>query len=400
MSVEITAGPPPDTGGSIGPEAAEAVRAAQAVLSRRVGATVRLAEAEDLGGSTRSVVVRVRVVETPFTLPRTLVIKHYLSSQGTSGVDPFAHEAASCQLFTALPPTDRVGPELVAHDPEKRLVVLEDLGWGPTLEERLFGDDSRAAERALLGWARALGRLHATTAGREADFEALLRRLGHRGPQDLVSAQAARAVHELPEILAGVLSVPVPPAVLERAEQAVGLLGNTRFRAFSPSEVCAENCLVTSRGVRFLDFEWGCVRDVALDAACFWVPFPSCWSSFAFPPGMAEAMLAAWQAEITSAWPELTDEVLEPRLMDAELLWVWLLTWWFFGRGSEPEHTRGERPSAEQRALALVDRWERLARRLAPVCPASADHAQQVAAALRTRCAVGNRQAPLYPAFR
>ena len=31
---------------------------------------------------------------------------------------------------------------------------------------------------ALLSWARSLGRLHASTAGREADFNALLRRLG------------------------------------------------------------------------------------------------------------------------------------------------------------------------------------------------------------------------------
>ena len=60
-------------------------------------------------------------------------------------------------------------------------MVLEDLGRSPTLADKLLGDDARAAERALLSWARSLGRLHASTAGREADFDALSRRLGLAG---------------------------------------------------------------------------------------------------------------------------------------------------------------------------------------------------------------------------
>src|SRR5699024_9091388 len=99
----------------------------------------------------------------------------------------------SCQLTTALPPEARVGPELIAHDAHERLLVLEDLGRGSTLADVLFADDPRVAERALLAWARALGKLHSTTAGCEADFDALMRRLGAGGGVDPISDDIMRA---------------------------------------------------------------------------------------------------------------------------------------------------------------------------------------------------------------
>ncbi|SHG13546.1 phosphotransferase family protein [Streptoalloteichus hindustanus] len=434
MSVEITAGPPDIADEHpVSPEVAATVKAAEAVLSRRFGATVRLAEPEDLGGSGRSVVARVKVAATPFSLPRTLVVKHYRNSgalrgrqcdheelppegragvpQGSPagasrealarvGVDAFTREAASCQLFTSMTVEERVGPELVAYDPGERLLVLEDLGRAPTLADKLLGGDARAAERALIGWARSLGRLHATTAGREADFEALARRLGRAGADDPVAAHARVALAELPDLLAGALGVPTPERVAERARRTARLLGVTRYRAFSPSDVCPDNNLVTSRGVRFLDFEWGSVRDIALDAAYLRVPFPSCWCVFALPPGMAEAMVAAWQAEVRVAWPDLTEEAVLPRLLDAQLLWVWVSTWWFLPRAEEPDRPVDAHLPSPRRSIALVDRWERLAVQLRPVCAESAGHAEAVAAALRTRFGLGDQELPLYPAFR
>ena len=55
--------------------------------------------------------------------------------------DPFHYEVASCQLFTALPTDARPSPVLIAHDPQSRLLVLEDLGRSSTLADKLFGPD-------------------------------------------------------------------------------------------------------------------------------------------------------------------------------------------------------------------------------------------------------------------
>jgi hypothetical protein len=317
-----------DAGGD-GDAVTRAVALAEELLTRRHGATVRLADADDLGGSARSLVVRVRVAENPFSLPRTLVLKHYLDEPGAgeqSG-DRFRYEAASCQLLTAMPSEERASPMLVANDPTHRLLVLEDLGRCATLADRLEERDDKAAERALLGWARALGRMQAATAGREHDFGALLRRFGERQWRDPLADDARAALAEVPDQLAQLLRVEAAPASVAEARAAARLLGGSGARAFSPAEIRPDNCLITGSGSRFLDFEWACFRDVALTGAALRLPLPSGGPAHAQPPGMAEAMVAAWQAELTPVWSELAGgEVLRDRLLAAETLWVWLAT--------------------------------------------------------------------------
>ncbi len=378
-----------------------ALAAAERLLTRRAGASVVLADPEDLGGSDRSVVARARVARNPFALPRTLVVKHYLGEPDPHRPDPFRHEVASCQLFTALPEDARPSPVLIAHDPDARLLVLEDLGRSSTLADKLFGPDPAAAQRCLLSWARALGRMQAATAGRENDFGALLRRLGERAWRDPIADEARAALAGVPGLLHRELGVTVPPAAAVQAHDTARLLGGSRYRAFSPSDTCPDNNLVTSRGVRFVDFEWGCFRDVALDAAYFRVPFPGCESSFALPDGMAETMLEAWRNEIATVWPDLDDpELLEHRLFDAQLLWVWLCTWWLLPRIAERDGPVGADATRSPRiSTALAHYWEQMAM-AAGDRTASAELGRAVAAALRARYADALPALPVYPAFR
>ncbi len=383
-------------------EVTDTVGTAEAVLTRRTGAPVRLADAEDLGGSDRSVVMRVRVAESPFELPRTLVLKHYGAGPWSQNSDPFAHEAASCQLATALPPEIRVGPELVAQDADQRLLVLEDLGRGSTLADILFANDPRAAERALLGWARALGRMHTTMAGREADFDALMRRLGVDSWTDPVADDIERALGELPDLLHRTLGVDTPQAVSGRLADAAQLLGPSKYRSFSPSDICPDNSLVTGNGVRFLDFEWACVRDIALDAAYLQFPFPSSWCSYAMPANLAESMLATWRSEIVEVWPDLDDDdVLLPRLVDAQLLWVWVSTWWFLPRTGQRDAPIDAHMPSPRRSTALADRWQRLGNDAEAGGRGDvAEYAARMVDALVERFGSGALELRPYPAFR
>lgn len=380
-----------------------ALAAAERLLSRRAGAGVVLADPEDLGGSDRSVVARARVARNPFSLPRTIVVKHYLGPPHPLRPDPFHHEVASCQLFTALPTESRPSPVIIAHDADARLLVLEDLGRSSTLADKLFGPDPAAARSCLLSWARALGRMQATTAGREHDFGALLRRLGEKAWRDPVADDARAALAGTTALLRDDLGVRVSSAAVLEAHETARLLGGTRYRAFSPSDTCPDNNLVTSRGVRFVDFEGGCFRDVVLDAAYFRVPFPGCEASFALPAGMAAAMLEAWRNEIGSVWPDLEDPaLLDRRLLDAQLLWVWLCTWWLLPRIRHrdtpvgPDATRSPRIST-----VLAHYWTEMAAAAgAAHRPASAELGTAVAAALRERYGDGPASLPVFPAFR
>ena len=389
--------------GSIPRPVLAALAAAERLLSRRAGAGIELADAEDLGGSDRSVVARARVARNPFSLPRTLVVKHYLGDPEPGRPDPFHYEVASCQLFTALPIDARPSPVLIAHDPQSRLLVLEDLGRSSTLADKLFGPDPAAAQRCLVSWARGLGRMQAATAGRENDFGALLRRLGERAWRDPMAEDARAAIAGVPGLLERELGVRVPAAAEVEARETARLLGGTRYRAFSPSDTCPDNNLVTSRGVRFVDFEWGCFRDVALDAAYFRVPFPGCEASFALPTGMAETMLEAWRDEIAPVWPDLDDaERLEHRLRHAQLLWVWLCTWWLLPRIRERDMPVGGDATRSPRiSTALGHYWRELAAAAAAGgLPANADLGRSVADALGERFSDAPNALPVYPAFR
>jgi hypothetical protein len=330
------------------------------------------------------------------------VLKRYVLSSSGEPCDSFVREAVSYQLFTSLAAEDRVCPELFAHDGERRLLVLEDLGRAPTLAEKLMGDDPKAAERALLSWAHSLGRLHATTAGREADFDALQRRLHPPRSKDPLAADGPTALDELPDLLETELGVGTSAAARECAARTKDLLGAERHRAFSPSDSCPDNNLITSRGVRFLDFEGGCVRNIMFDAAYLRVPFPSCWCAFGLPTGMTAAMLAGWRAEVRSMWPDLADDtVLLPRVLDAQLFWVWLTTWQLLSN-PELEGCPHAASSIETplRPAVLTSRWHRLAD-FATACGADpvAEHAEKVVRALESRFD-GDLSLTLYPAFR
>lgn len=346
-----------------------ACAAGEAVLSSRFGATITLDSPEYLAGSGPATVVRARVASTPFSLPRTLVIKHYPAAPETVR-DPFAHEAVSYQLFTAFAEDERRCPELIAQDATERVIVLEDLGRAATVEDKLLGADARGAEGALLSWARSLGQLHASTAGREADFDALMRRFGSGPMAEQLSTTAEFACTELPSMLDDVLGVATTEPMRELFSRVGVRVDAAQHRAFSPVDLAPDNNLVTNAGVRFLDFERGCVRDALLDAAYLRMPFASTAGPMTLPAGMTDAMVASWRAEVCEVWPELSeDTVLASGLLDAQLAWLGLSTWQLLPellaeQGADPgraESSEVQRHSSGYDAEALAARWAQLA---------------------------------------
>ncbi len=354
----------------------EVVAAAEKLLTRRTGAPVRLVDPVDLGGSGRTIVLRVRVAENPFSLPRTLVIKQVReTSRKAAGaridfdvpdhstVDvAFLREAVSYQFATALATESRPGAELLAYDFEARLLVLGDLGDSTPFPSLLKNADPDTVTNSLMAMAQALGRMHAATVGREEDFTALLRRaeVAHCG--DVVAEQAAASLETVPSLLGEHLGIEVASEVLDIAARAGKLFGGGRFRAFSPSDLCPDNIIVNDEGVRFLDYEWGGFRDATLDLAYALVSFPACLCSIDLSYERARAMTEAWRAEVVGMWPALTDDdFLTERVLDAQLAWVWLSTYLFLPEDyTRIAAVRGHQLSAP-RADALLARWESLA---------------------------------------
>lgn len=362
------------------------VAAAQSVLAKRYGVNVLLTDPEDLGGSGQAVVLRVRVAESPIRLPRTLIVKQMWDSH-ESGVEGFIREAVSYQFANSLARGQRPGPELLAHDLSQRLLILSDLGDARTLGVLLTGENPASATHLLMALAQSLGRMHAVTAGRADDFGALLRRArGTLSPQANTDDMSA-ALPSVPALLSDELGVSTPPEVLSAVESASQMFARGSFRAFTPADLCPDNIVVNTDGVKFLDYEWGGFRDATLDLGCMLVSFPQCLCDLGLTVEQSDAMVEAWRAEIAGLWPQLLDDdVLYPRLLDARMLWVWLSTAWhlpenYARRAIERDHALAVPP-----AQALASRWAGLALAADQIgADAIAEHADRVMDALNRR---------------
>ncbi|QKT07265.1 hypothetical protein HUN08_08750 [Gordonia sp. X0973] len=344
-----------------------ALTTAESVLSARAGTPVALSDPEDLGGSGRSIVVRARVSKNPVSTHRTLVIK---SLGAEDDPESFHREVAAYQYATALPSESRPGPQLIAHDPVRRVIVLSDLGTGAAMTDLLGGTDTEEVSRAVSAWGQALGRMHAATVGGEEDFNALLRRSHARSFEGVPTRWAKRVVAELPGV-ARSLRVEVPESVSHRLATAVGLFAEGEFRAFSPSDVGPENILINADGVRFMDYEWGGFRDAVLDVAYGLVTFGEHLGprSAAVRAELETALVDAWRSEAESMWPALGDDrAVADLIASARLLWVWCSTVVFVGASdSGPTDAAEESMLSHDWAITTADpvvacqRWDELA---------------------------------------
>lgn len=381
--------------------ATEVVSAAQQLLTKRMGAPVKLSDPIELSGSGRTTVLRVRVAENAFSLPRTLIVKQVRGATpgpknvtitpGVASVDSaFLREAVSYQFTTALSREQRPGAYLIAHSLPERLLVLSDLGENTKLTNVLRAKTEPATRNAMMAFAQALGRMHAATVGREPDFVALLRRVDVAHRVDGITQQAEAAVTEVPRLLHRELGIDITDDVAEHIAHAVRLFSGGRFRAFSPSDLCPDNVILNDEGARILDYEWGGFRDATLDIAYALVSFPGCLCDVELSRERAAQMVEAWRAEVVGVWPALADDtLLAEKILEARLIWVWLTTYWFL----PADHTRiaaaREHGLSVPRSEALINRWAALAEDAR--CSgndAIGDLAERVSAELEERWAV------------
>jgi hypothetical protein len=239
------------------------------------GATVLVGPCDlvqDLTFSSRAAVARLRLADGS-----TVIAKRLFSTEGLGN---------ETEALRILPAGSR--PAFIAAG--EGVIVMEDLGDGPSLADVLLGSDAAAAEAALLGWARALG-------------AALRPSLGDRRSEELDDTVAGAG--EMRE-LAQEWGVAVPRSLEDDARTLNALLADPGpWVAYCPGDTCPDNNRVLPGGnVRFFDFEGSGWRHAALEAAYCRAPFCTCWCVARLPDGMAGRMEAELLAELTPPEPE------------------------------------------------------------------------------------------------
>jgi hypothetical protein len=315
--------------------------------------------------------------------PGTVIVKSHEPGYD----DHWVRESAA---LTVLAGRGLPVPELIAVVDDPPLVVLEDLGDGPSLADALLGADRATATARLNQWADALATLHAATttdAKRFADaMEAGLSTV------DSMPRLLARAADMLSAQLARLGVEPDEPALRE-LRSATDLLG-PGADALTPADACPDNNVVTPDGLVLLDFEQATVRHVAWDAAYLLLPWPSCWCSWGLPLDEARAAMARWRAAVAPAIPAVGEPALERDLDVAVASWAFLSTAWFL------EAAFDESPADDAigpTRRTVIQHRMRLAMRRRAVMPSLADLAAEVlAATVRQWGDLRLRDAPAY----
>jgi hypothetical protein len=170
------------------------------------------------------------------------------------------------------PASDLPVPGVIAVVDDPPLVVMEDVGDGPSLADALLGDAAATATARLDAWVDAMATVQAATLGEASRFAAALGR-------------DVSTLDSTPDLLAGasnLLAEGLPRLGVAPSEQALSQLRSATVAldraayAFTPADACPDNNVSTPSGLVLLDFEQATVRHVAWDAAYLVLPWPSC----------------------------------------------------------------------------------------------------------------------------
>jgi hypothetical protein len=167
-------------------------------------------------------------------------------------------------------------PRLLGVDRSVPLIVMTDLGDAPSLADLLLGESADAARAALLSWALGCGQLAACTAGQQAEL-ALLRAALPGGDRPLGDTHwLADRILSTAGLL-GDRDITLPAGLADDLAAVAGIVAPGSYEVFSPGDICPDNNLLTSSGLRFIDYESAEFHSVYLDAAYLRMPFSTCW---------------------------------------------------------------------------------------------------------------------------
>jgi hypothetical protein len=335
-----------------------------------------------LHGSQRSRVIRATVDGGP----DTVIVK----APAPGFAETWSRESAALTVLggRALPV-----PDLLAAVEDPPLIVLADLGDGPSLAEALLGDDAGVATRRLHAWTDAMAAVHTATVDDGPAFAAALGT--HVSTVDAMPGLLAGAADLLAEHLPSIGVTPAGPALAELRGAATAL--GPRAHAMTPADACPDNNVATPAGLVLVDFEQATARHVAWDAAYLLVPWPSCWCSWDLPTGVADAALTRWRAAVATTIPVVATAAFDRDLDVAVAAWALLSSAWFLPAALDE---RAEAPARWRRGptrRAVIAHRMRLAARR-PVMPALADLAATILAATTRRW--GDLTLPVAPAYR
>lgn len=276
---------------------------ATAVMSRHLGGPVQL-ERTSGPRSDHKPVLRCTVASAPPGAPPTVIVKHLPHRPGQSRLG-LMNEWAALRFLSQLGLEPPVSPAFYGGDLDAGVLVLEDLGEGDSLADALLGSDTASAEAALVSLARTLGRMHAASIERAADYRRTRSALGAPGGEAVIEARAL-ATRFAGALRSAGLSLQGAAEDVEAVVDRVARPGP--FLAFVHGDACPSNERLVAGQIVLLDFATAGLRHALLDGVCGRVPFPSCWCARRLPRHVPPLMEEGYRSELVLGCPAAEDD--------------------------------------------------------------------------------------------
>ncbi len=300
----------------------EGTDVAAKLLTAAFGTSVNLEPAEIIADYPKSVniIFRCRLNSEHPKLPESVVVKCAKEAIGR-----LRTELIGLKFLAEVPGLRTMPPTLYAHDLERDLLVMEDLGSDKVyqLGRILLGNDSRRARQALLNFQRALASLHAESLGYADQFTTLKDQLK---PQ----ITSAHRIHSILTILAGFpaqvdsWNLPRNTALHAEVRRACRLIANPGpFLGFTHGDCTPANVFCTPHSIRMYDFECCDFRHVLLDGSFARLRYLHSVWALRIPPTLRRELDTAYRLELAAAAPLAIDtDKYEESLIACAMGWL------------------------------------------------------------------------------
>ncbi|MEM9441930.1 MAG: phosphotransferase [Pseudomonadota bacterium] len=268
----------------------DVIAATESALARTSGLAVNLSCLETISGDRRRhLIIRATATFSDGSAER-IIIKVTRSKDYDPRADNALQKSGLLREWTStalLKPWADTGmrvSQFLGGDVDLGLMITRDLGADVTsLVGPLMGDKPSEAHEAILAYARALGDLHARTAGCEDSYNDIARAtFPHDSAKTDHLAALTRSMDTVQHALGGTFNKAELVAI------AAKLNRSGPWQTLVHGDLCPDNVLFRGGHAFLIDFESGQPGHALLDATYLRMGFPTCWCAGRLPMDVAK----------------------------------------------------------------------------------------------------------------
>lgn len=260
-------------------------------------------------------------------LPKSVIVKQVTTTEFTVqndlGVSPrLLNEWAALQFLESLA-VEGPWPGLLAGSRAGSLVILEDLGAHPTVQDLLLGNRSTDAVQILGALGSGLGALHSAARDHTAEFINTRREIGAEAPMSDSTRDVRTVAQELRDCF-DFFDITPPTrfwSEVDLVETEIHTPGV--FHTLIHADAGPQNFIWTGSTARLIDYEFATHGYGPLDLVSARLGFPHSQEGHTVPSDVVDVIEQEYRRAVRSNIPEVEDERLFRRsLTDACAHWA------------------------------------------------------------------------------